>query len=626
MAGLPPLCEHRSGAPGSDTTLQTHDASDASRSSSSRWPLTALCFALSALCVEAFFRTGEQYGDYLFVQGRVMTVDETELSFFAWYALWGSLATGFAAAGLYRSGLPDRLLAELGRVQPRAWPLVCGVALVCACLCVFLHDNLMLQQPVADDELAYRFEAQTLLLGRVVSPPVPDSSFYQNQFIITSPRGRVAQYPVGHPAVLAVGMALHMGGWIVPLLGLCSVLLTFAVGRRLFDVRIALLAACLLSLSPQFVLTHATQLSQPTSALALLFSLWAQLRLQDRPSVGRAALLGLALGFAVLVRPMPALLLLPVVLLAQLTAADAEGAADLRSAGRQLVRLWPAALGLGLCALLLAQVNRLQSGSASMSGYDAMHGGSYVKSLGSGSTMANSIGGAFIRQNFWLLGWPLSFAFVPFARLRRGSLLFWGAIVAVYAYRLLVPKTVVATTGPVYVFELVPLLVLATVSGAATIAQRLRQLSVPRASALVLSCALAASGVGLCSFVPVQLQAIATGASARARIYQLLEQARASRALVFANELVISQRGVTWSYFPPSPSPTLEDELVFVRLPREPGGLLTAHTFWQRHYPERRAFLFLDTLDGVRFEELSATQPPPPTASMDEIATPTAAP
>ena len=63
-----------------------------------------------------------------------------------------------------------------------------------------------------------------------------------------------------------------------------------------------------LKVSPQFVFTGATQLSQPTETLALLTALWALLRWEERPQAGWLLLGGAALGFAVLVRPLPGVL------------------------------------------------------------------------------------------------------------------------------------------------------------------------------------------------------------------------------------------------------------------------------------------------------------------------------
>ena len=65
-----------------------------------------------------------------------------------------------------------------------------------------------------------------------------------------------------------------------------------------------------------------------------------------------------------------------------------------------------------------------------------------------------SLGNTLLRQFFWLLGCPLLVLLALRARPRRATLLLWGMIASAYAYRLLVPKTVLATTGPIYVMEI----------------------------------------------------------------------------------------------------------------------------------------------------------------------------
>ena len=81
--------------------------------------------------------------------------------------------------------------------------------------------------------------------------------------------------------------------------------------------------------------------------------------------------------------------------------------------------------------------------------------------------MASAVFSGFLRQQVWLLGSPvLGVVMALVARGRRLPLL-WGLVAADYAYRLIAPKTVIGTTGPIYLHELVPLFCLLTAAGGA---------------------------------------------------------------------------------------------------------------------------------------------------------------
>ena len=77
---------------------------------------------------------------------------------------------------------------------------------------------------------------------------------------------------------------------------------------------------------------------------------------------------------------------------------------------------------------------------------------------------------------------------------------------------------------------------------------------------------------------------------------ELLERAKAGRALVFADRMVHLPNADSWAYFPPNPSPDLDDPTIFVRTPKGVDGSQRALEFWRRRFPDRSAWLF-------RFEE-----------------------
>lgn len=549
------------------------------------------------LCVLAFYDARSLNGGFALPRKGVLSVPQTELVFYVWYALYGSIATGLLALLLTELRV-ERLWAEvMERALARPEAFVNAIALACFALSVAFRHLVLLDQPVTDDEGTYVFIARTLLAGRLSNPAPADPEFFANQFVVLNAHAWYGKYPIGHPLVLALGEAIGRIDLVMPALGALSVVLCHRVGRRLFDERVALIGASLLLASPHFVWTHATLLSQPTACTLMLLGTWALLRLSDAGQLRWAVLAGAAFGFGVLVRPLPGV---PFACAAWLYCAI-----DSWRSGRGVAVTLRRTLGFACAALpfglALLAANQAQSGDALTTGYHAYHGAMPLLESTKGR-IANSVGGALIRENFWLFGWTFALALVPFSRPRRSALLFWGMLAAELAYRVLSPKTVVAVTGPVYLTEVVPLLSLAVADAARRIGgffsnARLRPSAV----------ALAASITGLCLFVPLQLGALLAGAEARRVVYDELERSGAERALVFADALATQQQALTWAYFPDNPGPQLDDRWLFVRLPRAGDVHARMLDFWQRRFPERRAFAFLVTRDGrTNFSELRA--------------------
>lgn len=567
---------------------------------------SALLFAsLGALCLAALFDMGAQYEHFKIPQYGVDAVDTRELAFYLWYGVWGSAAVAAFAIAVVRAGLAQRVASLVERALHSPGRLV-AVAAIAVFGCAFaVRELVLLGEPVTDDESTYLFEAQTLLHGRVINPLPADRELFTNQFIILGSRGWYGKYPIGHPLVLALGEALKVRSLIIPLVGALALWLTFSIGQRLFERKRAALGAALLVVSPQFVFTHATLLSQPTSALCMLVGMWALL--QD-VRLRWPMLAGAAFGFMLLARPMPGALCAFAALAYELV--PGSGPEPARALPTRVRRVLAMAPGLALGVLVIALCNKLQAGDPLTSGYKTVHH-EYGLLGDPWGEIPSSLAGALVRQNFWLFGWTASLLFVPFARPRRGAVLFWGMIAADYAYRVLVPKVMVSTTGPIYVFECVPLLALATADGATRIEPLLRRLASAPARAWVAALGLCSIVVALVVFVPIELRAAHRSSELRARVYRLLAQRRAKRALVFADLLVNPSRAETWAYYPPCPSPTLDDDILFVRQPSPAAGPRAAWDIWHARFADRRAFAYADAGEHPFFFELSATPPPP---------------
>jgi hypothetical protein len=512
-----------------------------------------------------------------------------ELVFWAWFAFYGTLAAVFGTLAWRATPLP----AALGRLADRVpaaetrW-LVIGATVV-AVAALGIRHGVMLGEPVTDDELAYRFIARTLLSGRLVNPPPIDPDFLSNQFLIATPAQWYGKYPIGHPALLALGEAVRAPSVVVPLVSAACLFLTALIGRRWFDSRTGLVGALLLLISPQFLFTAATDLSQPTEMLCLLVALWATLHLGDDARLSWAALAGLAAGAAILVRPLPGGLF-ALVIAAQWLRAGWPGSPTPGAVRLRLSHLLLAGFGLLLGAAGVLLVNLAQTGDPFRSGYQEVHA-NVVAPL-TIAEVAASFGGALMRQNFWLFGWPVSLLFVAGARPRSPGWLFWGVLAAEYAYRLLVPKTVVSTTGPVYVMEIVPLLALGTAAGLTRVSHVLRACRVTDAREWIASSLLAGCVVMLTLFLPAHVAGIRRGAQERRSVMAALErEAPGERVVVFATYLADPQTRATWAYAPPNPWPDLRDDVLFLRWPKGPDALPRIQQLLTR-FQDRKAFAF----------------------------------
>lgn len=550
-----------------------------------------LWLLLFSICLWGFFEVSLSYEAFRIVEGvAVNDIHYSELAFILWYLLFGLVGAVSLTRALVSGGIPARTERGLRWLASRPTLLLLAVPAVALGVILISRHFILQSAPIADDESTYVFIARTLLRGRVINPLPGDDEFFANQFIVFTTDGWYGKYPIGHPLVLALGEAVGLRVLVVPLLSFGSLLLTYVIGRRLFGELPAGLALVLVALSPQFLLTSATQLSQPTASFFLLLGLWATIKLADTERWSWAFVAGAAWAYGVLVRPLPGALFLTAAAVWYVVARDGGGWCEhlRRRVPRCLVALVPVLC----CAAVILWIHLQQSGSALQSGYHTLHGGVGLFANKEGQ-LSLSVMGALLRQNLWLFGWPLSFLFLPFARAQEGRhlALVWSLIGAEYLYRILVPKTVVATTGPIYVMEIVPLLALLTASGITHAKRFLESKGVSRAKEWVVAFVLASTLVGYIMFVPVRAHGISLSSKQWNEVYRQLEKRGASRkALVFS--LHMAPEGVSWAYFPPPPSPTLDDDIVFVRIPSTGDRLARSLDFWKRRYPTYSAWFF----------------------------------
>jgi hypothetical protein len=541
------------------------------------------------------------YGSFI-PQGTGMDhIISEEVAQLSLYVVFGLVAAVSLAIALYPTRAIERALALAASAGRRPGPVVAALAAF-VLLASFVVGRVVLAGAVTtDDESVYRFIAQTLRTGSLVAPsPGGDLDFYREQFVVLTPTARYGKYPIGHPLLLALGDTVSAAHLVPPAAAALTLLLTYAVGRRVLAAPGALLGTVLLAASPHFLLTAATWLSQTSSTLFVMAALAALLAAEERQPRGFwLAAAGAALGYAFLVRPMPAGAL----------AAGAAGwllaAPRERTLPRRALDIFIFVLPLALAFGLFLLVNRVQSGAAWTTGYQAFHGtqagavGLWAETLGVDLTSASaSVFAGLFRENVWLLGWPLSLLPCLLARRNRATALLWGVLGVAVAYRVLVPKAGVSPTGPIYLSEAVPALCLLAADGLLRVARGesavgavLAQWSA-RPRAAVAAIIVAASLTGLALFTLDRVADLGRMAAAQDAVWRLVQERGIHHALVFHRGVVPPWTRLSWAYFPRCNSPALDDDVLFARYREEEGSGDASLRFWRERHADRSAYLF----------------------------------
>jgi hypothetical protein len=571
--------------------------------------------AVGLLAILSYGAVGRTfYGAFQVPQGTGMThLPMEEVTALTMFTAFGLVATLALAVALDSPSLV-RTAAQRGRalLERRALVVVLAVA---AALASFAIRVVVLGRAVTtDDEHTYRFIAQTLGTGWLTAPsPGADLDFFREQFVVLTTDVRYGKYPLGFPLLLMAGEKVGLEDWVVPALTGLLVILVYAAGSALFDRLTAALAAGLVAMSPQVVLTGATVLSQTASGVCLMagLALLFAARKAEKPPFAILALAGACFGYGVFVRPLPGSLFAAV--------AGLDVAWRLRDRGWRAVLMStaafavPAAAGLGL---ILAQ-NWAQSGDALTSGYQVVHGtGSGTQGLaafvgGDIAVRAMSVASGLLRLQAWAFGWPLAplLALIVWRRERTGLL--WALIAASFAYRVVAPKAGVSATGPVYLFEIVPVLALLVAAGVVSLLRRDLGGAWP-ATALV-----AGAVVSLTMFVPEKVANLYSMGLAQRTPQLLLDRQGVRRAVVFQESIVPWQTRLSWAYYPRCNSPRLDDDVLYLHVSGRT-DLARARELWQRRFPDRSAWLFEYTEAGPRLVPLDQaivengeTTPPP---------------
>lgn len=348
-------------------------------------------------------------------------------------ALYLSLGLGGVAmlsAGLYPRiadmALWQRLRSFLSRVR-LPWLLAALFAAEFALAnlisyCAFEHI------PHIQDSFAQVFQGTIFAAGRLTAPSPPLKELFDYMHIINNGRW-YSQYPPGHSFLLMFGVLAGAPWMVNPLLGACTVVLLYFLGRELYGDATGRLSAVLAFLSP-FILFMSSEYMNHAAGLAL-FTLFAlcYARAVRRRTVIPALIGGAALGWIVTIRPLSA---------AGLALAFTAHAVWLLA--RRFRQYWRPFLAMAVPALALTGVllayNYLTNGDPLLFGYQVLHGDAHLPGFGRaawGEPLTPGLGIAHALNNIvglnkYLFEWPipcLTFVCILFASGRANR---WDAL------------------------------------------------------------------------------------------------------------------------------------------------------------------------------------------------------
>lgn len=163
------------------------------------------------------------------------------------------------------------------KLFPRwGWPdwAALTLSMLAVLVSYWITQNIFEATAHLEDEMAYVWQAEVIARGELTLPSPEDPKSFLVPFVVDFQGQRFGKYPLAWPTLLGIAIRLNLRSWVNPLLAGLAVWLTYRLGRRTFNVTVALLAALLTLISPFFLLNSGSLLSHPFSlVLALAFAL-----------------------------------------------------------------------------------------------------------------------------------------------------------------------------------------------------------------------------------------------------------------------------------------------------------------------------------------------------------------
>jgi hypothetical protein len=192
----------------------------------------------------------------------------------------------------------------------RADRLALLFSLIAILVTFFVADRVFERMPHIEDEIAYVWQAQAISKGYLTLPEPPISDSFLVPFVVDYNGRRFGKYPLGWPAMLAIGLFFGARTLVNPVLSGIGVWLTYRLGKRVFGEVVGLLAAGLTITSAFFLMNSGSLLSHPFGLVLSAAFVLAWLDTWDDSLPPRKLPLlvaGISLGVLALTRPLTAL-------------------------------------------------------------------------------------------------------------------------------------------------------------------------------------------------------------------------------------------------------------------------------------------------------------------------------
>ena len=346
-------------------------------------------------------------------------------------------------------------------------------------------------RPTTADEIAQLWHARMLLAGRLSLPPDPNPEFFAIDNIIDRPRW-MSQFPIGGPAVLAVGLVSRVAWLLNPLLTALTALNVYRFVQRAYGEAEARAAAAIFALSPMVLLMGSTYMNHMPTAWLVTLALASLPTWSDATDAATrrrsAIIIGLALATAITIRPLDGAVGAMTMGLAMLALAARDGSR---------VPSLLSAIGAGAIPIaLLLFVNWKLTGSPLRFGYEVLWGANHSLGLHDDPTghphtawRALLLGVKYAVQLNWITtAWPVPIIAIVAAGMlaarrphRWDFVLFalFGAQLIVYAFYWHDGQFI----GPRFMFTAVPVLLMLAARAPFVASARLE--GVPRRIALI---------------------------------------------------------------------------------------------------------------------------------------------
>jgi hypothetical protein len=163
--------------------------------------------------------------------------------------------------------------------------------------------------PNSADEYAYIFQTETFRQKRLWNEPHPAQEFFAFAHIAQMEGKWVSRFPPGWPLVLTIGSFFRIPLWFInPFLGTLSILILFALAKRIYNSRVAIVSVVSILFSSFFIFNSASYFSHTLCGLLLILFVYCGFRYIQENGKIYALSAGFFLGFAFITRYYTALL------------------------------------------------------------------------------------------------------------------------------------------------------------------------------------------------------------------------------------------------------------------------------------------------------------------------------